>query len=129
MFSLPSVSTLPLVLSPFLCFVSVSPLFLLVVELLLTVAQGGSRGGDEEGRRWQFFSLLLSFLSFLVSISQNNSSLFCNLPSLLSLFFCPQLFSNVPLYSPPLVDLSPVVFIRRKRGREGYYPYPVMAQG
>jgi hypothetical protein len=44
-FSLPSVSALPLLLSPFLYFVSVSPLFLLVVELLSTVALGDSRFG------------------------------------------------------------------------------------
>ena len=50
-FSLPSVSALPPVLSPFLYFVLVSPMFLLVVELLSTMAQSGSRGGNEEGRR------------------------------------------------------------------------------
>jgi hypothetical protein len=62
---------------------------MLVVELLSIMAQGVSHGGDEEGRRLRLFSLLLCFLCFLVSISQNKSSLFFNLPSLLSLYIRP----------------------------------------
>jgi hypothetical protein len=30
---------------------------------------------------------------------------------------------------PPLMCLSALIFIRMKRGREGYYPYPVNGQG
>jgi uncharacterized protein with PQ loop repeat len=91
---------------------------MLVVELLSIMAQGVSYGGDEEGRRLRLFSLLLCFLSFLVSISQNKSSLFFNLPSLLSLYIRPLLWL-----------LSSIGIYREKIGREVYYPYPVMAQG
>jgi len=100
-----SLFLLPLCVFVLFCFLSLLS-FLLVVELLSTVAQGVSCGGDEEGRRWRFFSLLLCFLCFLISVSQNKSSLFFNLPSLLSLYI-----------SPPS-HLYPLVFIRRKRGGE-----------
>jgi hypothetical protein len=43
-------------------------------------------------------------------------SLFFILPSILSLSFSPRHFHP-----------SPLVFIRGKQGREGYYPCPVMA--
>jgi len=41
----------PLLFFLLFCFVSVSLLFLLVVELLSIVAQGVSRGSDEKGKR------------------------------------------------------------------------------
>jgi hypothetical protein len=90
-----SLFLLPLCVFVLFCFLSLLS-FLLVVELLLTVAQDVSCGGDEEGKRWRFFSLLLCFLCFLVSVSQNKSSLFFNLPSLLSLYIRPLLISIPP---------------------------------
>jgi len=77
---------------------------MLVVELLSIMAQGVSHDGDEEGRRLRFFSLLLCFFSFLVSISQNKSSLFFNLPFLLSLYI------RSPSFGSSLIS----VFIEKK---------------
>jgi hypothetical protein len=37
-------------------------------------------------------------------------------------------FSSFPLVRPS-THLSPLLLIRRKRGKESYYPYPIMAQG
>ena len=64
-------------------------------------------------------SLLSSFslsasVFFLFSGNSNPSTLF---------------FFSSSFFFPPSLHLSPLVFIRRKRGREGYYSCTIMAQG
>jgi hypothetical protein len=71
------------------------------------------------------FSLFLFFLSF------SFSSVFFSL-SPFSLKQCCLCFSFFPLFflsffPPRHFHPSPLVFIRGKQGREGYYPCPVMA--
>jgi hypothetical protein len=55
--------------------------------------------------------------------------LFLFLSSLFPLKMVSSIFSNCPLFHPPLSPLSLLVFIRGERGRESYYPCPVMTQG
>jgi len=74
-----------------------------------------------------FFHFLLMFLSSSRSCFPFSIFFFFILPpSSVSQIILPSLFFSI---FPPPAYLSPLVFIRRKRGREGYYPCPVRNRG
>jgi hypothetical protein len=72
-------------------------------------------------------------VAVLLLSSVSSSSLFCSVSLLYSfslfayVFFL--FFRSLKEFSPFPAHLSPLVFTRRKKGREGYYPCPVVAQG
>jgi len=76
--------------------------------------------------RWLFF-----FSPLFLPVS--SSSLFCSVSLLssfsLSAYVFFSFFRSLKEFSPFPTHLSPLVFTRRKKGREGYYPCPVVEQG
>ena len=72
------------------------------------------------GGNSSFFYYVFSF--FLSLYLKTIPLCFSIFPLFFSLFFCSLRFSSVPLYSPPLVDLFRLVFIRRKGGERGLLP-------
>ena len=73
-----------------------------------------------------FFYFLLLFLSSSRSCFPFSIFFFVLPPSSVSQIILPSLSFSI---FPPPAHLSPLVFIRRKRGREGYYPCPVRHRG